>query len=164
MHDRKRGPQPPTYVATTILKPPNRLPQSHRILPKPSSPLASVPKLRERNHYFEDGSEPVQTLLEKCASGAVTQPGDPPIGETVLFPFTLRVPYTMPPFSAVVPTPDTNGEYDLMVFPQAKTSVRKIKAVKPAAEIVAEMMAEAREILRAELAATSEGDWHRNQR
>jgi hypothetical protein len=31
--------------------------------------------------------------------------------------------------------------------------VRKIKAVKPAAEIVAEMMAEAREILRAELAS-----------
>jgi hypothetical protein len=36
------------------------------------------------------------------------------------------------------------------------SSVRKIKAVKPAAEIVAEMMAEAREILRAELAAGSE--------
>ena len=36
--------------------------------------------------------------------------------------------------------------------------VRKIKAVKPAAEIVAEMMAEAQEILRAELAAMSEGD------
>ena len=83
------------------------------------------------------------------------QPGDPPIGETVLFPFTLRVPYTMPPFSAVVPTPDTNGQFDLMGFPAGEDSVRKIKAVKPAAEIVAEMMAEAREILRAELGTTT---------
>jgi enoyl-[acyl-carrier protein] reductase II len=76
-----------------------------------------------------------------------TQPADPPIGETILFPFTLRVPYTMPPFSAVVPTPDTNGQFDLMGFPAGEDSVQKIKAVKPAAEIIAEMMAEAREIL-----------------
>ena len=80
-------------------------------------------------------------------------PGDPPIGETVLFPFTLRVPYPMPPFSAVVPTPDTTGRFDLMGFPAGEDSVRKIKAVKPAAEIIAEMMAEAEEILRAEAAA-----------
>jgi len=86
------------------------------------------------------------------------QPGDPPIGETVLFPFTLRVPYTMPPFSAVVPTPDTNGQFDLMGLPAGEDSVSKIKAVKPAAEIVAEMMAEAREILRAELTAMSGND------
>ena len=86
------------------------------------------------------------------------QPGDSPIGETVLFPFTLRVPYTMPPFSAVVPTPDTTGAFDLMGFPAGEDSVRKIKALKPAAEIIAEMMAEAREILREELAATSARD------
>ena len=83
------------------------------------------------------------------------QPGDSPIGETVLFPFTLRQPYTMPPFSAVVPTPDTTGEFDLMGFPAGEESVRKIKALKPAAEIIAEMMAEAREILRQELAASA---------
>jgi enoyl-[acyl-carrier protein] reductase II len=76
-----------------------------------------------------------------------TQPADPPIGETILFPFTLRVPYTMPPFSAVVPTPDTNGQFDLMGLPAGEDSVQKIKTIKPAAEIVAEMMAEAREIL-----------------
>jgi len=84
------------------------------------------------------------------------QPDAPPIGDTVLFPFTLRVPYPMPPFSAVVPTPDTTGHLDLMGFPAGEDSVRKIKSVKPAAEIVAEMMAEAREILSAELAATPE--------
>jgi hypothetical protein len=46
----------------------------------------------------------------------------------------------------------------LMGLPAGEDSAKKIKAVKPAAEIVAEMMAEALEILRAELAATSEGD------
>ena len=64
----------------------------------------------------------------------------------------------MPPFSAVVPTPDTSGQFDLMGLPAGEDRVRKIKAVKPAAEIVAEMMAEAQEILRAELAAMPEGD------
>ena len=81
------------------------------------------------------------------------QPGDPPIGETVLFPFTLRVPYAMPPFSAVVPTPDTAGQFDLMGFPAGEESVRKIKALKSAAEIVEEMMAEARAIFIDELEA-----------
>jgi enoyl-[acyl-carrier protein] reductase II len=75
------------------------------------------------------------------------QPGDPPIGETILFPFTLRVPYTMPAFSAVVPTPDTSGAFDLMGFPAGEESVRKLKDVRPAAAIIDEMMLEAREIL-----------------
>ena len=37
-----------------------------------------------------------------------------------------------------------------MGFPAGEDSVRKIKEVRPAAEIIAEMMAEAEEILRAE--------------
>ena len=77
------------------------------------------------------------------------QPGDPPIGETILFPFTLRVPYTMPRFSAVVPTPDTTGSLDQMGFPAGEESVRKVQDVKPAAEIVEEMMRDAEEILKA---------------
>jgi enoyl-[acyl-carrier protein] reductase II len=79
------------------------------------------------------------------------QPGDPPIGETILFPFTLRVPYTMPPFSAVVPTADTTGAFDLMGFPAGEESVRKLKDIRPAAEIIDEMMVEAREFVRAAL-------------
>jgi enoyl-[acyl-carrier protein] reductase II len=75
------------------------------------------------------------------------QPDDPPIGQTVLFPFTLRVPYTMPAFSAAVPTPDTTGDFDAMGFPAGEDSVQRIKSIKPAAAIVADMMAEAREIL-----------------
>jgi enoyl-[acyl-carrier protein] reductase II len=84
------------------------------------------------------------------------QPSDPPLGETILFPFTFRVPYTMPAFSAVVATPDTTGQFDLMGFPAGEDSVRKIKDIKPAAAIIAEMMTEAREILREELTALSE--------
>jgi NAD(P)H-dependent flavin oxidoreductase YrpB (nitropropane dioxygenase family) len=80
-----------------------------------------------------------------------TQPDDQPIGETTLFPFTLRLPYTMPPFSAIVPTPDTVGAFDLMGFAAGEESVRKLKDVKPAAEIVEEIMQEAGEILRATL-------------
>ena len=75
------------------------------------------------------------------------QPGDPPIGQTVLFPFTLRVPYSMPAFSAAVPTPDTTGHFDAMGFPAGEDSVQKIKSIKPAAAIVLQMMAEARDIL-----------------
>ena len=61
----------------------------------------------------------------------------------------------MPPFSALVPTPDTTGAFDLMGFPAGEDSVRKIKALKPAAEIIAEMMAEARR--------SSERNWRRRQ-
>jgi NAD(P)H-dependent flavin oxidoreductase YrpB (nitropropane dioxygenase family) len=75
------------------------------------------------------------------------QPGDPPIGQTVLFPFTLRVPYTMPAFSAVVPTPDTAGDFAAMGFPAGEDSTQRIKSIKPAAVIVEEMMADARDIL-----------------
>jgi enoyl-[acyl-carrier protein] reductase II len=82
---------------------------------------------------------------------AAIEPSNLPIGETLLFPFTLRVPYTMPPFSAVAPTPDTTGTFDLMGFPAGEESVRKVKDIRPAADIIEEMMTEAREILRSAL-------------
>lgn len=80
-----------------------------------------------------------------------TQPVEAPIGETILFPFTLRVPYAMPPFSAIVPTPDTTGTFDLMGFPAGEESVRKLKDIRPAADIIEEMMGDARELLRTAL-------------
>jgi enoyl-[acyl-carrier protein] reductase II len=80
-----------------------------------------------------------------------TSPDAAPIGETILFPFTERAPYKMPPFSAAVPTPDTTGNFDLMGFPAGEESVRKVKSIKPAAEIIGEMMAHASAILRAAL-------------
>jgi hypothetical protein len=74
--------------------------------------------------------------------------GNPPsgsIGTTLLFPGTAfatpGVP--MPEFSALPPTPDTVGDLDAMGLP-AGESVQHIRDIKPAAQIVADMMAEAR--------------------
>jgi len=79
----------------------------------------------------------------------IPKPPPPPatIGATVLFPFTLRVPYTMPKFRAVIPTPDTIGDFEEMSMPAGEESVKLIKAIKPAAQIVEAMMAEARALL-----------------
>jgi enoyl-[acyl-carrier protein] reductase II len=57
----------------------------------------------------------------------------------------------MPAFSALPPTPDTTGDFDAMGMP-AGESVQHIREIKPAAEIVEEMMREARSILRRRLA------------
>jgi NAD(P)H-dependent flavin oxidoreductase YrpB (nitropropane dioxygenase family) len=73
-------------------------------------------------------------------------PHGPPIGTTVLFPFTFKVPYVMPQFSAVVPTPDTVGDLEQMGLP-ASEAVHKIGSIKPAARIITDMMLEALESL-----------------
>jgi enoyl-[acyl-carrier protein] reductase II len=75
----------------------------------------------------------------------IPNPPPPPatIGTTVLFPFTFQVPYTMPKFSAIVPTPDTQGDFEEMGLP-AGEGVGSIRSVKPAGQIIFEMMAEAR--------------------
>ena len=85
---------------------------------------------------------------EVCAN----LPAGPPIGTTVLFPgTTFETPgVPMPPFSALPPTPDTVGDFDAMGMP-AGESVHHIRDIKPAARIVAEMMAEASAILHAKL-------------
>jgi len=75
----------------------------------------------------------------------IPNPPPPPatIGNTVLFPLTLPQPYTMPKFSAIVPTPDTAGDFEEMGLPAGADSVKVIKRIQPAGEIVREMMAEA---------------------
>jgi NAD(P)H-dependent flavin oxidoreductase YrpB (nitropropane dioxygenase family) len=80
-------------------------------------------------------------------------PAGPPIGSTTLFPdTTFETPgVPMPPFSALPPTPDTTGDFDAMGMP-AGESVHHIRDIKPAAQIVAEMMADAAGIIRAKLA------------
>src|SRR5262245_15026066 len=42
------------------------------------------------------------------------QPSDPPIGQTVLFPFTLEFPTRCCRSAAVVRPPDTTGRFDLI--------------------------------------------------
>lgn len=82
---------------------------------------------------------------EICALPPV---GDP-IGATVLFPGTsFETPgVPMPTFSALPPTPDTTGNFDAMGMP-AGEGVQHIREVKPAAEIVRDLMRETRAILR----------------
>lgn len=66
------------------------------------------------------------------------------IGETTLFPGVLDVPYTMPKYSAIVPTRDTTGDLEEMDMPAGSTSVRAIRRVRSAAEIVDDFVKEAR--------------------
>jgi NAD(P)H-dependent flavin oxidoreductase YrpB (nitropropane dioxygenase family) len=91
-------------------------------------------------------------IVKEFAGREAEIPSPPPpevIGTTVLFPLTLRQPFTMPKFSAIVPTPETQGDFEEMGMPAGADSVKVIKRIQPAAEIVAEMMAEAQELCRA---------------
>jgi enoyl-[acyl-carrier protein] reductase II len=76
---------------------------------------------------------------------------NPPIGTTTLFPGTpfavSGVP--MPKFSALPPTPDTvplAGNLEAFGMP-AGEGVQQINDIKPVAQIITEMMAQAREII-----------------
>jgi enoyl-[acyl-carrier protein] reductase II len=75
-------------------------------------------------------------------------PTGSPIGSTLLFPGTsFATPgVPMPRFSALPPTPDTTGDFDAMGMP-AGESVQHIRDIKPAAQIIAGMMTEARELI-----------------
>jgi nitronate monooxygenase len=69
-----------------------------------------------------------------------------PIGHTTLFPHSANMPYDMPSFSSIPPTPETSGDWDAMAY-GAGEGVAAVRAVAPAAEIIAEMMADARAVL-----------------
>ena len=65
------------------------------------------------------------------------------IGQTDLFGH----PYSMPKFSALLPTPETTGDFDEMCLPAGR-AVGLVTKVKSAGEIVREMMIDAAEHLR----------------
>jgi enoyl-[acyl-carrier protein] reductase II len=58
----------------------------------------------------------------------------------------------MPKFSAVLPTPETTGDFEEMAM-AAGESAGLVKEIKPAGEIVREMMDEAERIINERLAA-----------
>jgi len=58
------------------------------------------------------------------------------IGSTLLFPGVLDAPYPMPKYSAIVPTRDTIGDLEEMDMPAGAQSIRAVRRVRPAAEIV----------------------------
>lgn len=84
---------------------------------------------------------------------SIPVPPPPPatIGKTLLFPLTFRQPYEMPKFSAIVPTPDTAGDFEEMGLP-AGDGVTLIRDVQPVARIVATMMGDARALFEKALA------------
>jgi nitronate monooxygenase len=69
-----------------------------------------------------------------------------PIGHTTLFPHSANIPYDLPPFSSIPPTPETSGDWDAMAY-GAGEGVAAVRAVAPVAEIIGEMMADARAVL-----------------
>jgi NAD(P)H-dependent flavin oxidoreductase YrpB (nitropropane dioxygenase family) len=78
----------------------------------------------------------------------IPNPPPPPavIGETLF----AGAPYAMPKFSAVLPTPDTTGDFEQMALPGGQESAPLVNDIKPAAEIVVEMMQGAKAILSAQ--------------
>ena len=69
------------------------------------------------------------------------------IGTTTLFPGVLDVPFVMPKHSSIVPTRDTVGDFDEMDMPAGSESVRAVRRVRPAADIVDDFVEGAREAL-----------------
>jgi enoyl-[acyl-carrier protein] reductase II len=88
----------------------------------------------------------------------IPNPPPPPavIGHTTLMPNSVPggIPYDMPKFSAMVPTPETSGDFEEMCMPGGE-GVRVIKSLEPAAEIVVEMMEVARAALEEQFAGRS---------
>jgi hypothetical protein len=68
------------------------------------------------------------------------------IGRTVLF----GQEYPLPKFSAILPTPPTTGDFEEMCL-AAGEGVGLVKDIKPAADIVREMMDEAKRIIEGRL-------------
>jgi len=63
------------------------------------------------------------------------------IGNTTLFPDVLDVPYVMPKYSAIVPTRTTVGDLEEMDMPAGSRSIRDVRQVRPAAEIIDDFIA-----------------------
>jgi nitronate monooxygenase len=84
------------------------------------------------------------------ASAASDDPQQhPTIGRTRLFPHSANMPYDLPFRSALPPTRDTSGDWELMVYP-AGQGVGAVRRIAPAAEIIRHMMTQAYNMLTAE--------------
>jgi enoyl-[acyl-carrier protein] reductase II len=90
---------------------------------------------------------PQQRVLADAATADPGSTSPAVIGSTLLFPGVADAPYTMPNHSAIVPTRNTSGDFDQMDMPAGSESVLAVTAVQPAADIVAEVVAEAQALL-----------------
>jgi len=91
---------------------------------------------------------PAVRSAEASVRGADPQQHDT-IGRTRLFPHSANMPYDMPIRSALPPTPETNGDWESMVYP-AGEGVGAVRSTVPAAEIIRQMMSQAYDILTTE--------------
>jgi NAD(P)H-dependent flavin oxidoreductase YrpB (nitropropane dioxygenase family) len=93
---------------------------------------------------FPDAQQRVLRNHATRNPGATTPPT---IGTTTLFPGVVNAPYTMPLHSAIVPTRDTQGDLGEMDMPAGAVSVRAVRRVRPAADIVEDFIAGAHEAI-----------------
>jgi NAD(P)H-dependent flavin oxidoreductase YrpB (nitropropane dioxygenase family) len=90
--------------------------------------------------------QPQRVLANRAAtSPPTTEP--PVIGKTLLFPGVLDVPVEMPKYSALVPTRDSHGDLEEMDLPAGSESILQIRNIRPAADIIADIIAEARRVI-----------------
>jgi nitronate monooxygenase len=88
---------------------------------------------------------PAVRSAEANVRGAGPQNNDT-IGRTRLFPHSANAPYDLPIRSALPPTPETEGDWESMAYP-AGEGVGAVRCTAPAAEIIAQMMGQAYDIL-----------------
>jgi enoyl-[acyl-carrier protein] reductase II len=88
-----------------------------------------------------------QRVLRNAAVANPSSTTPPVIGNTVLFPGVVNAPYTMPNHSAIVPTRDTEGDFDQMDMPAGSESILLVDGVQTASEIIQEVVTEAQDLL-----------------
>jgi enoyl-[acyl-carrier protein] reductase II len=90
---------------------------------------------------------PQQRVLRNTAVDNPTSTTPATIGTTALFPGIVNAPYTMPNHSAIIPTRDTDGDFDQMDMPAGSESVLAVSGVQSASAIIEEVVSEAQELL-----------------
>jgi NAD(P)H-dependent flavin oxidoreductase YrpB (nitropropane dioxygenase family) len=95
--------------------------------------------------------EPIRSIRNRVVNewagreDEIPVPPPPPaiIGTTILFGF----PYAMPKFSVILPTPDTTGDFEEMCMSAGEKSAPLVNDIKPAAQIIEDMVENARALL-----------------
>jgi nitronate monooxygenase len=85
--------------------------------------------------------------VHNAAASCAEPQQHPAIGRTRLFPHSVNLPYDMPVRSTLPPTPETSGDWESMAYP-AGEGVGAVRRIAPAAEIIAQMMSQAYDVLR----------------
>jgi NAD(P)H-dependent flavin oxidoreductase YrpB (nitropropane dioxygenase family) len=88
-----------------------------------------------------------QRVLRNRATANPGSTTPPTIGTTLLFPGVQggNAPYTMPKHSAIVPTRDTTGDLEEMDMPAGSRSIKAVRRVRSAADIVDDFLEGGRE-------------------